>query len=253
MPSKISTKSHFAVFTGFSRPREKQCPTLVSGNRIATYTFVHSCLGLAEVCSCFGWPGTLHWYNCDTETIPVTTAPQARSANRAYKAPRRRLSSKKLAFVAVLIGLEFLVFWRRGANNRDKAAPSAATFVAPGSPPQSVLHQRNQLKEGESATHSFFLAQNARVHIEITATPKPVDVMVMTSDEAAKFQQGQGKFFAFLAPEYTYRQTLSAQDVSTMDRSDILPPGNWVIVITLPRQAVFFKKDTAVSTILTIY
>jgi hypothetical protein len=177
----------------------------------------------------------------------------ARSASRARTAPRRRLSSKKLALLAVVIGLEFLIFRRPGANDRDKGAPAVAAFAAPMSPPQNVVHQRNQLKEGQSATYSFFLVQDARVRIEITATPKPVDVMVMTSDEAAKFQEGQGKFFAFLAPGYTFRQTLSAQDVVTLDKTDILPRGNWVIVITRPREAIFFKKDTAASTILTIY
>ena len=179
--------------------------------------------------------------SCGEETASVRTA------------SRRRRSSRKLALLALIIAVELLIFWRSGANNRDKGAPSTNALAAPLTLPQSVAHQRKQLKEGQSATYPFFLGQGATVRIEITATPKPVDVMVMTSEEAAKFQQGEGKFFAFLAPAYTSRQELAAQDVMTMDRTDTLPQGNWVIVITRPREAVFFKKDTVVSTVLTIY
>ncbi|HEY2384929.1 MAG TPA: hypothetical protein VGK48_27455 [Terriglobia bacterium] len=154
--------------------------------------------------------------------------------------------------MAVVIALEFLIFGRPGANNRRQDIPAAA-FATPTSPPQDVIHQRSQIKEGDSATRAFFLDKDSRVRIEITATPRPVDVMIMTGDEAAKFREGEGKFFAFLAPEYTYQKSLSAQDVMTMDKTDILPQGNWVLVIAHPREAVFFKKDTVVSTVLTIY
>lgn len=152
-----------------------------------------------------------------------------------------------------MIAAEFLIFWHSKGDNRGLEAPAAAAVSLPQGPPHDVVHRRDLLKEGGSASYSFFLAKDTTVHIEITATPKPVDVMVMTGDDAAKFQEGEGKFLAFLAPAYTYRQTLSAQEVTTLDRTDILGPGNWVLVIKRPREAFFFKEDTAASTILTIY
>lgn len=152
-----------------------------------------------------------------------------------------------------MIAAEFLIFWHSKGHNRGLQAPAAAILALPQSSPYDVVHRRNLLKEGESASYSFFLAKDTTVHIEITATPKPVDVMVMTGDDAAKFQEGEGRFLAFLAPAYTYWQALSAQDVTTLDRTDILGPGNWVLVIKRPREAVFFKENTVASTIITIY
>ena len=165
-------------------------------------------------------------------------------------APRKHLSPRKLVTIVVLIGLECLLFWRWGANNSDKAVPAAAALAAPTSPPEKVVHERNQLQEGQSAAYSFTLNSDARVHLEVTATPKPVDVLLMSSDEAIKFRESQKKVFG---GDYAYRQTLSALHILTMDKTDILPQGNWVIVVVRPQETILFRKDTAASMILTIY
>jgi hypothetical protein len=39
----------------------------------------------------------------------------------------------------------------------------------------------------------------------------------------------------------------------TFDRAGILGPGNWVLVIKRPREAIFFKDNTVASITLTIY
>lgn len=94
------------------------------------------------------------------------------------------------------------------------------------------------------------LNMDARVEVNVEASPKDVDVMLMTADDLAQFKQARGKLFG---GKYTYRQALSRQATLKMQQTEVLPLGSWAIVVQRPQEAIIFGDETTVSADVTVY
>lgn len=66
----------------------------------------------------------------------------------------------------------------------------------------------------------------------------------MSEDQWAKYNEARGKLFG---GQYEYKRALSKQTVLQMSESDVLPAGNYPIVVERPQEALIFKKETAAS------
>jgi len=149
--------------------------------------------------------------------------------------------------LAVMLGGGFFVY--RAATSNTAAPPSAglrATFRQP----QKVVSEKISLKEGQAMTYSFQLRTDARVEVKVQATPKDVDVMLMTSAELERFKKATGELFG---GRYTYRQALSRKSILNMSQTEILPAGKWAIVVRRPEESVLFGDNTAASVDVTVY
>jgi hypothetical protein len=153
-----------------------------------------------------------------------------------------------LVIILVIIIGVFYWFWKASTSNR--VAPLSAGLVAGLRSSQKVVDERIELKEGQSVGYSFTLKTDARVQVQVNAEPKHVDVMLMTKEEADKFRQISGKLFG---GEYTYRQALSSKQVIRMDKTEVLPKGEWTIIVMRPLEALLFHKGTTVNIIVTLY
>ena len=88
-----------------------------------------------------------------------------------------------------------------------------------------------------------------KVEVDVTADPKPVRVMLMNAEDAAKFKAATGDLFG---GSYTYRQALAGRRVLTMNRADVIPTGDWTVVVMRPQDSVLFKESTAAKITLTL-
>jgi hypothetical protein len=96
----------------------------------------------------------------------------------------------------------------------------------------------------------FSLPTQARVQVQVTSQPKNVSVMLMTDTDAAEFRKASQKLFG---GQYSYRQALSGQNILRMDKTEILPQGNWSIVVMRPSEAILFRESTNAEVKVTVF
>jgi hypothetical protein len=152
-----------------------------------------------------------------------------------------------LALLVIIVGVSYW-FWRASTSNR--AAPPSAGLSAALRQPVKVVDEQVELKEGQFVSYFFALRTDARVQVQVNAQPKHVDVMLMTKEEADKFRQVSGSLFG---GQYTYRQAFSSKQVLRMDKTEILPKGEWTIIVMRPSEALLFQKGTSLNIIVTVY
>jgi hypothetical protein len=140
------------------------------------------------------------------------------------------------------------LFYAQSAHRRpdNPAAGLKSVFREP----EKVVSERVGLKEGEARMYGFTLRSGAKVEVKVTARPKNVDVMLMTAEDLAKFKAAHGKL---LGGKYTYREALSRKGILSMTESDVLPAGEWTIVVQRPQESALFGDDTAASVDVTVY
>jgi uncharacterized membrane protein YvbJ len=175
---------------------------------------------------------------------PTSTGP---SLSKKGNKIRIILLALLVALLVIIVGVSYW-FWRASTSNR--AAPPSAGLSAGLRQPVKAVDQQVELKEGQYVSYSFALRTDARVQVQLNAQPKHVDVMLMTKEEADKFRQVSG---SLSGGQYTYRQALSSKQVLRMDKTEILPKGEWTIIVMRPSEALLFRKGTSVNIIVTVY
>jgi hypothetical protein len=110
--------------------------------------------------------------------------------------------------------------------------------------PQTIVSETISLKEGQAMGYGFRIPSDRRIEVNVTASPKPVNVMLMSETQWKKYNEVRGKLFG---GQYEYKQALSKQAVLQMKEGDILPAGSYRIVVERPEEALVFKKETAAS------
>jgi hypothetical protein len=194
---------------------------------------------------------------CPNCGAPVTTWTQGDEAPAqvaaTFAVPPSPASAKrktsKWAYVGlVLIAIAVFYIYRAATSNR--AAPLSTGLAGAIRQPTKLVSDRFSLKEGQAQMFSFSLGSDARVEVSVEASPKNVDVMLMTDSELKKYKQAMGKLFG---GKYTHRQALSRQATMKMNQTELLPAGAWAIVVQRPQEAILFGHETTVSVDVTAY
>ncbi|MGC9985427.1 MAG: zinc ribbon domain-containing protein [Polyangia bacterium] len=187
---------------------------------------------------------------CPNCGAPVATAAQAEQVSRPAPVPApagRKTSKWAYVGLALIVGSVFYIY--RAATS-DHAAPLSAGLAGALRQPKKIVSDRFSLKEGQAQMFGFNLNMDARVEVSVEASPKNVDVMLMTANDLARFRQAQGRLFG---GQYTYRQALSRQATMKMHQTATLPLGEWAIVVQRPKEALIFGQETTVSVDVTVY
>lgn len=179
----------------------------------------------------------------------VSIAPQDPKTLGLFEKPKKRIRSRifLLLPLAIIIGISYW-FWRASTSHR--VAPPSAGFFAALRQPKKVVDERLELKEGQFVSYPFALRTDARVEVEVNAEPKHVDVMLMTREEASKFRGISGRLSE---GEFAYGQGLSSKQVHRMDKTEVLPKGEWTIIVFRPSEALLSREGTSVNIIVTVY
>ncbi len=176
-------------------------------------------------------------------SVPVQHVASIHRPSVVEEAPKR--SNSRAWLLALLAGAAF-IFYRVSSG----PAGSSPSGIAPVfRQPEKVVAERVNLEEGEARMYSFTLRSAAKVEVKVSASPKNVDVMLMTADDLAGYKKAHGELFG---GKYTYRKALSRQGVLEMTEADTLPEGEWAIVVQRPNESLF-GQDTAARIDVTVY
>lgn len=201
----------------------------------------------------------VHCFECEREisdlaaSCPGCGAPLRESLglwSKSLDATTSRLPMVRPVFVValLLVALPFFAIWR--AFTSDSAAPVTAGLLGLIRQPMKVVEKKVELEEGMSHIYSFTLPSDARVQVQLSADPRPVDLLLMTAEDATKFRAASSKLFG---GKYAYRQALSSKHVLQMDETEKLPAGDWAIVVARPQEAVLFGERTIADISVTAY
>ena len=159
--------------------------------------------------------------------------------------PRSKNRGCLIVILAILILGGFFV-WR--SLHSDEAAPPTAGVAGAIRPSQELLNSSYELDESEYLFQSFELYTDARVHLEVYASPEPVDVMLMTPSDFEGYRKASEE-----GGSYTYRDALSGKQILRFDKTEILAEGEWTIVIRRPIENILSPQSTTADITLTIY
>ena len=154
----------------------------------------------------------------------------------------------------------------------DEAAPLSAGLSGAVRPPQELFDESIRIGEGGYKYYSFELYTSARVRVEVYTSPAHVNVMLMTPSDFEGYQQAMRnaehllQSIALLDLEgilesieqdsgigYTRRELLSSENVVQYDRTEMLPSGEWIIVVERPLENVFSPQSTTANITITVY
>ena len=110
--------------------------------------------------------------------------------------------------------------------------------------PQTLVNETIELKEGTAMGYGFTIPTDRRIEVRVNASPKPVNVMLMSEDQWAKYNEVRGKLFG---GQYQYMLALSKKSVLQMNESDLIPSGRYRVVVERAEEALLFKKATAAT------
>jgi len=180
---------------------------------------------------------------------PAAVQPPPPAAAAPSKPPVQKRKTHPIAWVALVLLLAG-GFWIYRAATSESAAPPSAGFAAAFRQPQKLVSERFSIKEGQAMMFSFTLRSDARIEVSVQATPKNVDVMLMTARELENYKAAKGKLFG---GEYSYRKALSRQGVLGLNETEVIPSGSWAIVVQRPHESLLFGDDTTASVNVTAY
>lgn len=115
--------------------------------------------------------------------------------------------------------------------------------------PQVVVDETMSLDEGEAKLFSISSPSTVNVHIEVSASPEAVDVMLMNDNDVERYKAANGNLFG---GQYSFRQGLSSQGVTAFDQSDTLPEGKWTFVVQRPRVSALVTDKTDATVKITV-
>lgn len=173
-------------------------------------------------------------------TTPPAEAPRPAQATPAQAviavppAKKGQSPQRRILTIGVLLGLVWLIF-KLGTGSSLAGALRG---------PETIFNETVEVEEGGARGYGFMLPTSRRVDVEVKASPKKVNVMLMTEAQWEKYQKVKGNLFG---GEYEFKQALSHTDVLAWTGTDILPAGQWRVVIERPREAVIFTKATSAA------
>lgn len=163
--------------------------------------------------------------------------------------PRVKKGVTWLGLAAFVIAFAVGYYVVRAANS-DEAAPPSAGLAGALRPSQELLDTSYEIDEGGYFFQSFELLTDARVQLEVYARPESVDVMLMTPSDFENYREVQQDLSG---GKFTYRSSLSSKEVVRFDQTEILPKGEYVIVIARPIENVLFPQSTTTDITVTVY
>lgn len=148
--------------------------------------------------------------------------------------------------LAFVLAATFFVIFGRGVTSMPIVGELLAFFREP----QKVVDERVRLNERTSNIYSFRLDADSRVRVQVNAHPNAVDAMLMTQVQADKFKAVSKKL---LGGKFTYQQALSSKNVLRMDKTELLPAGEWAIVVSRPSEGILFQESSTADVVVTVY
>lgn len=149
-----------------------------------------------------------------------------------------------LALVAVFLAFAWMDQRASDRMHQQEQVRLAEERAQLMQPRKVVDRTAKKIEEGTYVSYPFVLAFDSRVHVHVAANPMPVEVIVLPAHAVARFAKNP-------SGPYTHMPSLSGKQLWTMDRSDVLRQGEWVLVVVRPRETLLFPKSTAANVVVT--
>jgi hypothetical protein len=169
---------------------------------------------------------------------PAATAPVAKAA----------VSGGGLMGALSFVVLCVVAWWAWNTFGTASRTPVGAVLGAIAEP-EVVFDETATLDEGEAKLYSVTLARPRDLRVEVQASPKTVDIMLMTDEDVAGYRKAKGKLFG---GNFTHRQVLSSPGVTAFDKTDSVPAGRWTLVVQRPQESALLTDKTAAKVKITL-
>lgn len=149
-----------------------------------------------------------------------------------------------LSFVALCV----VAWWAWNTFGTASRTPVGAALGAIAEP-EVVFDETATLDEGEAKLYSVTLARPRDLRVEVRASPKSVDIMLMNDEDVAGYRKAKGKLFG---GNFTHREVLSSPGVTAFDKTDSVPAGRWTLVVQRPQESALLTDKTAAAVRITV-
>ncbi len=168
----------------------------------------------------------------------------------AYASPKKKSAAIRLVKYVLLIAVLGGAWWIWQAVTSNKKAPLSAGLTAVFREPRKVADTRVDLNEGQHVSYAFGLETESRVSVRVTAKGDTVDVMLMPKPEAEMFRNAGGNLFG---GGYSCLEALSSSQAAWLDKTEVVPKGEWSLVVMRPKKASPGKEGVPVEIAVTVY
>ncbi len=139
-------------------------------------------------------------------------------------------------------------FWQAATSNRQ--APFSAGVTAAFREPRTIANERVALAAGQNVSYAFALETDSRVHVRVASVADPVDMMLMPKADAQKFRRAGGDLFG---GGYSAFPAFSQRQIGILDKTEVVPKGEWALVILRPGGGAPGKSESSTEVALTVY
>jgi hypothetical protein len=105
--------------------------------------------------------------------------------------------------------------------------------------PEALVSETVTLKDGELTSYRLFLPSSRKIQVTVSASPKAVNVLLMSLTEWIDYQKVRG-----FGGRYKYHTALSRMSVLSMDEAETVRAGEWRIVVERPLEQLFGSEGT---------
>ncbi len=168
----------------------------------------------------------------------------------AAPASRKRGGTVRVVKFVLLVAVLGGAYWVWQAATSVKKAPFSAGLAAAFRDARKIADERLALKPGQHVSYAFGLDTDSRVHVRIVAVSDPVDTMLMSKPDADRFLHAAGDLFA---GGYSGQPAFSSKQVGMLDKTEIVPKGEWVLVVVRPRDGGSGAPGSSTEVALTVY
>jgi hypothetical protein len=158
---------------------------------------------------------------------------------RARPAPKRKNVSTLRSLIGLaILGTVIYIGYKISNGSSVKTAVSG---------PEKIFDETVRLDEGDARSYSFTVSSSRRIHVSLHASPKRVNVILMTASDFDEYKRARGKLFG---GGYHYLRAISAKGVLDAEQEDVLPSGTYHVIVERPRDSIVLTDATSAHVVI---
>jgi len=158
---------------------------------------------------------------------------------RSRPAPKRKQVSTLRSLIGLaVLGTLIYIGYKVSTGSSVKTAVSG---------PELIFDETVRLDEGDARSYPFTVSSSRLIHVSLHASPKRVNVILMTASDFDEYQRTRGKL---VRSGYHYLQAISEKSVLDAEKEVVLPSGTYHVIVERPRDSVILTDATSAHVVI---